>query len=550
MKCHNNKHRSRRMLNVGACAFAVGLTAAFGTGQLPAEYDEVFHVLRRITNGPRLGDALPMVQNTAELQAYIDLQLTPDLIVESHPDLAGLLSSIRPAAGGEWTLDQVVREHIALGLYSDKQLQHVLGYFWRRHFNTSYDAVLGKLGIIITIYPNPNQLPDMSVEGQTAELIRNENNFFRDNALESFEELLFGSAEGPPMLIYLDSVANIAMAGMSNENYARELLELHTLGLDENGEPEHYSQEDILALADVFSGWSIAPDEDTVWRFNFRSGAHVDTEDPLLFRGHRRGADDAARADGRRSGPRGPVAPGRQEGDCALHLHEALQVLHLGGRPGPEPAPRPVRGGLDGAGRGGQSRQHPARDDDAVELERLPHGHREPLEPSTDSARDDERDGRLFDGRAPATENLDGFVQDLEFRLGQRLFRVPSPDGLTSDNLRLISTTQLMGRINFSQRIHNEWEDPSSGIPPVSELDHLRADRVLLDARHPVRRRPGDPGLVRGDDRTEPLGAHRARPGARLPAAWKPTGRRSSRACRTSSLRSTSTVGPTASRTS
>jgi uncharacterized protein (DUF1800 family) len=73
----------------------------------------------------------------------------------------------------------------------------------------------------------------------------------RPRALSRFEDLLMGSAKSPAMLYYLDNFSSTAEG--PNENYAREMLELHTLGV--NG---GYTEADIKDTARVFTGWSIA----------------------------------------------------------------------------------------------------------------------------------------------------------------------------------------------------------------------------------------------------------------------------------------------------
>jgi uncharacterized protein (DUF1800 family) len=73
----------------------------------------------------------------------------------------------------------------------------------------------------------------------------------RANALGKFEDLLLASARHPAMLFYLDQ-AQSNVRGL-NENYARELMELHTLGVDAG-----YSQADVHELARILTGWTVA----------------------------------------------------------------------------------------------------------------------------------------------------------------------------------------------------------------------------------------------------------------------------------------------------
>ena len=91
-------------------------------------------------------------------------------------------------------------------------------------------------------------------------------NSIRPHALGRFEDLLLASARHPAMLLYLDqaqSVADGAPGGRGlNENYARELMELHTLGV--NG---GYTQTDVRELARILTGWTVDPRSDSGFRF-------------------------------------------------------------------------------------------------------------------------------------------------------------------------------------------------------------------------------------------------------------------------------------------
>lgn len=100
-------------------------------------------------------------------------------------------------------------------------------------------------------------------------------NVARAHALGKFEDLLLASARHPAMLYYLDQWQSVAegsrggkgkMRGL-NENYARELMELHTLGV--NG---GYTQNDVRELARVLTGWTIAPNDES--GFRFAAGLH------------------------------------------------------------------------------------------------------------------------------------------------------------------------------------------------------------------------------------------------------------------------------------
>lgn len=130
-------------------------------------------------------------------------------------------------------------------------------------------------------------------------------NVARAHALGRFEDLVLASARHPAMLHYLDqwqSVAEGTRAGEGktrglNENYARELMELHTLGVHGG-----YTQTDVRELARILTGWTIGPQSDTGFRFAAR--AHDNGRKTLLGQryggfslgGGEREGEDAIRA--------------------------------------------------------------------------------------------------------------------------------------------------------------------------------------------------------------------------------------------------------------
>ena len=129
---------------------------------------------------------------------------------------------------------EAVNAHLARAIYSNRQLQEVMVDFWFNHFSVSAN------------------------KGATLFWINDYEDRIRTHALGNFRDLLGMTAKHPAMLIYLDNKKNIAPnspAGKKNksglnENYARELMELHTLGVDGG-----YTQDDVIALARIFTGW-------------------------------------------------------------------------------------------------------------------------------------------------------------------------------------------------------------------------------------------------------------------------------------------------------
>src|SRR5216684_1872586 len=117
-------------------------------------------------------------------------------------------------------------------LYSPWQLREQMTWFWMNHFNVfQYKA---NLRVLVADY---------------------EERAIRPHALGRFRELLGATARHPAMLIYLDNAQNAA--SRINENYARELMELHTLGVDGG-----YTQRDVQELARVLTGFSVNIDHE------------------------------------------------------------------------------------------------------------------------------------------------------------------------------------------------------------------------------------------------------------------------------------------------
>jgi uncharacterized protein (DUF1800 family) len=152
-----------------------------------------------------------------------------------------LLASTQPQAVPGYDLSEA---KLLRAVYSNRQLEEVMVDFWYNHFNVFLDK--GNDRFLVTSY---------------------ERDSIRPNVLGKFKDMLLATAQDPAMLFYLDNWQSVAppapeaLAKMRprarsarglNENYARELLELHTLGVDGG-----YTQKDIIEVARCFTGWTI-----------------------------------------------------------------------------------------------------------------------------------------------------------------------------------------------------------------------------------------------------------------------------------------------------
>ena len=142
--------------------------------------------------------------------------------------------------------DQLQGQKLLRAVYSERQLQEVLTDFWFNHFNV--DA---------------RKIDDRPVVAEY------ERDVIRPRVLGRFRDLLGATAKSPAMLFYLDNWLSRDKA--LNENYARELMELHTLGVDGG-----YTQADVVNVARAFSGWTMKkPHEATGFEFNDKMHDHA-----------------------------------------------------------------------------------------------------------------------------------------------------------------------------------------------------------------------------------------------------------------------------------
>jgi uncharacterized protein (DUF1800 family) len=233
----------------------------------------------------------------AKIQGFLDL--SPDqrykkVMAMSTDEQVSLVESVRGGKGAEFlvgmdpkqretlmamnnpqavVVDELVQAKLLRAIYSDRQLEQVMTDFWFNHFNVY--AGKGPERLFLTNY---------------------EQEVIRPRALGKFEDLLVATAKSPAMLFYLDNWLSEGPGSLQalgipahpnhyaphyppgspyvkkkqnsglNENYGRELLELHTLSV--NG---GYSQRDVTETAKVFTGWTIEkPNEGGGFKFDPR----------------------------------------------------------------------------------------------------------------------------------------------------------------------------------------------------------------------------------------------------------------------------------------
>jgi uncharacterized protein (DUF1800 family) len=193
--------------------------------------NEAVAMLNRFGFGPN-SDSIKEF-NTLGREAWIKHQLSPSDKLPNH--LVARLERLEINHLGPWDLRdwkedaiiaQMQQASILRATYSPWQLQERMVDFWTNHFN-----IFAKKGL--SVYRKP----------------WDERNVIRNHALGKFPDMIMASAKSTAMLLYLDQ--QNSTAAHPNENYGRELLELHTLGV--NG---GYTQQDVMEVARCFTGWS------------------------------------------------------------------------------------------------------------------------------------------------------------------------------------------------------------------------------------------------------------------------------------------------------
>ena len=279
---------------VVAALFLTPLTS-HAQGREQTADQQVLHVLNRLAFGPRPGEAARV--RSLGVNRWIAQQLEPsgirDTVIASiiarHPGVTMEQAEItrlyraevaarradgraqpqgpepvrpRRASDEARRLNAAIADvgaaRLARAIESERQLEEVMVDFWANHFSVARSK--GQTRLFLAQY---------------------ERDAIRPHAMGRFRDLLGAVAKSPAMLFYLDNARSVAdqpapraarrpqapnRSRGINENYARELLELHTLGVDGG-----YTQQDVMEVARALTGWSIEPASGS---FTFRRAQH------------------------------------------------------------------------------------------------------------------------------------------------------------------------------------------------------------------------------------------------------------------------------------
>jgi uncharacterized protein (DUF1800 family) len=264
--------RFRQLVLASAVALAASATVsgpAVRAAGIPNSTQAVEHALSRLAYGARPGDVERV--RAIGLSTWIDQQLHPAKIDDAALPARLPEQAVRPVSfadqkdaqrWGRQSVQALANAKLIRAMYSERQLEEQLVDFWFNHFNVF--AGKGRTGLWVEEY---------------------ERTAIRPHVFGKFRDLLGATAKSPAMLFYLDNwlsadpaaaeqqmaqrAARVARRGGVgapqpqppqgrrrglNENYGRELLELHTLGVDGG-----YTQQDIIEVARAFTGWTIVP---------------------------------------------------------------------------------------------------------------------------------------------------------------------------------------------------------------------------------------------------------------------------------------------------
>lgn len=244
---------------VGISPFMSGAVSLPETRLEPRQRAE--HLLNRAAFGPRPGEAEGLL-NKADLERWLESQLHPESINDAvlekklnqlfvhRESYQKLLNEYLPMADSPKSADRIesvartlIYQKFISAVESRRELEQVMVDFWFNHFDVD------------DMYP--------------VFLVQYERDVIKAGIFGKFKDLLRAVAQSPAMLRYLNNAMNSKQGANTlgldpsnrisyaspdgiNENYARELLELHTLGVN-NG----YSQSDIINVAKALTGWTL-----------------------------------------------------------------------------------------------------------------------------------------------------------------------------------------------------------------------------------------------------------------------------------------------------
>jgi uncharacterized protein (DUF1800 family) len=216
-------------------------------------YDEAAHLLRRMGFGGSPDEIGAMVSRGRE--GAVDSLINYDQVDNRALDdlLHSSFDFSHPDDNTKFNGAELQRWWFARLVHTRRPFEEKLTLFWHNHFATAISKV-----------------PEILMYVQNLTL--------RQSALGRFDDLLLRVAQDPAMLVWLDGITSVR--GRPNENFARELQELFTMGIDDvvTGET-NYTEDDVKEIARAFTGWKIAPPRGAANPYGFTFLVNPDEHD-------------------------------------------------------------------------------------------------------------------------------------------------------------------------------------------------------------------------------------------------------------------------------
>jgi uncharacterized protein (DUF1800 family) len=215
----------------------------------PTREDELQHLLRRAGFGANQAEVdqyarLGLLSFSTAVAHLLDFEKQPD-DVDDHIGAVGYVGVT--AAQGRLAptvnINDARQRWLFRMVHSRRPLQEKMTLFWHNHFATAFNKIAGDAGTteaarMLAAKPS-----------EDAGAVKGQLELLRENALGNFRDLLVAIAQDPAMLYWLDGRSNVR--AHPQENFARELMELFTMGVDT------FTESDVYAGARVFTGWNL-----------------------------------------------------------------------------------------------------------------------------------------------------------------------------------------------------------------------------------------------------------------------------------------------------
>jgi uncharacterized protein (DUF1800 family) len=274
---------------------------------------QIEHLLRRAGFGAR-PDELDVFREMSlplAIDTLINYEDIPDLVdsLIGKPGYVG--TTTRGQFSPQSNITDARQRWLFRMVHSDRPLQEKMTLFWHNHFATGYTKIAGALGAT----EGARYMAAKSSEDPGR--VRGQIEMLRDNALGNFHDILLSVAKDTAMLVWLDGRTNFK--AKPQENFAREVMELFTMGVG------HYTEPDVYAGARVFTGWNLqqpgsAADGSRHYEFVYTAAQHDTAPKTFSFPIYK---------DGNNTIPARSAADGMQDG---LDLIEALAANPNTGR--------------------------------------------------------------------------------------------------------------------------------------------------------------------------------------------------------------------------